>query len=214
MARHQIFHHSFDLLPEKAMYWPELKTLIISDLHLGKAAHFNQRGIGLPAQSIKANNFKRLESLMDIHRPEKLIFLGDLFHSAINPVWGEFQSFLERWPNCDFILVEGNHDILEHRHYLDSGLRVVPNYQYESLVFTHEPMEDVPKDLYNLAGHIHPGARMGAKGQPSLRLPCFYFSSDQAILPAFGSFTGLHPVRPDRNDSVFVIFEGVVKEVS
>ncbi|MGC4034209.1 MAG: hypothetical protein QM754_21225 [Tepidisphaeraceae bacterium] len=30
-------------LPDRALFWPRLKTLIVSDLHVGKAAVFRRR---------------------------------------------------------------------------------------------------------------------------------------------------------------------------
>ena len=46
------------LFSEKAICWVEEKTLIISDLHLGKIAHFRKEGIAIPSTAIK-NNFER-----------------------------------------------------------------------------------------------------------------------------------------------------------
>jgi uncharacterized protein len=47
-----------------------------------------------------------------------------------------------------------------------------------------------------------------------MTLPCFYFGQRQALLPAFGVFTGLAKIRPLKNDKVFVIVEGKIMDVS
>ena len=39
------------LLPERALYWPAQHTLIVADLHWGKAGHFRKNGIAIPAQA-------------------------------------------------------------------------------------------------------------------------------------------------------------------
>lgn len=36
-------------------------------------------------------------------------------------------------------------------------------------------------------------------------LPCFYFGTEYAIVPAFGSFTGSQVLTPKINDVIFVI---------
>ena len=66
---------------------------------------------------------------------------------------------------------------------------------------------------YNLAGHIHPGVRMIGGGRQIITLPCFYFGEKQGLLPAFGIFTGLKRITPEKNDKVFVIAENRIVEV-
>jgi metallophosphoesterase superfamily enzyme len=44
------------------------------------------------------------------------------------------------------------------------------------------------------------------------RLPCFWFSTDCAVLPAFGDFTGLAEITPVEGDRVFVIAGSEVVE--
>ena len=71
---------------------------------------------------------------------------------------------------------------------------------YKRQVFAHAP---APPDAgYVLAGHLHPGVVLGRE---RLRLPCFWFARDHAVLPAFGEFTGSAVVRPARSDGVYVI---------
>ena len=38
-----------------------------------------------------------------------------------------------------------------------------------------------------------------------LRLPCFHFGEQVAVLPAFGAFTGMHPIEPGDGDRVYAI---------
>jgi metallophosphoesterase superfamily enzyme len=42
-------------------------------------------------------------------------------------------------------------------------------------------------------------------GKQSLKFPCFYFSSNYAVLPAFSKFTGTAHIEPKPKDSVFAI---------
>ncbi len=57
---------------------------------------------------------------------------------------------------------------------------------------------------YTLAGHIHPGARLHGSGRERVRVPCFWFGAQCAVLPAFGEFTGLADIEPRIEDRVWV----------
>ena len=121
---------------------------------------------------------------------------------------------MDEYPEIQFELVEGNHDILPPQFYEYAQLKVHRKpLTVKPFLLSHYPLEDHDEDLYNLCGHIHPGISMhGFKGQ-HLRLPCFYFKKSQAILPAFGAFTGLAIVQVTQSDQVFVIAEEEVLKV-
>ena len=36
------------LLPERALWWPQQKALVLSDVHFGKSATFRENGIPVP----------------------------------------------------------------------------------------------------------------------------------------------------------------------
>ena len=61
-----------------------------------------------------------------------------------------------------------------------------------------------------LAGHHHPCVSLGGRSFDHLRLPCFWFGDDVGVLPAFGAFTGMHPVRARASDRVFPVADGAV----
>ena len=61
-----------------------------------------------------------------------------------------------------------------------------------------------PPTGYVLSGHLHPGVFLsGVDG--AARLPCFVLGTRRAILPAFGSFTGLAIVTPAPGDRMVAI---------
>jgi len=106
----------------------------------------------------------------------------------------------------------GNHDILD-RKILVQALDLIheQDCQLGPFLLTHDPQPG--SGLYNLCGHIHPAIRIKGVGLQSERLPCFYFSEDYGILPAFGSFTGAHTLTPSKKDSVYIIAENEVIQV-
>ena len=198
----QIANEELWLLPDRALYWPREKMLVVADAHLGKAGHFRKNGIALPADLV-LQDLARLQSLLDLYSPNQLVFLGDLFHSLPNQEWDWFGEWLATNPNIEAVLISGNHDTSVPHHSISTRLLVVPELEASPFMLTHEPLKTFPEGLYNLCGHIHPGVRLVGKGSQSLRLPCFWFGEKTGILPAFGNLTG--HVRQKGKAQVFAI---------
>lgn len=202
-----IFGEQFLLHPFRAMYWKRNKSLLISDLHLGKVAHFRKAGIPVPG-AVSDHNWDRLLSLLIDFQPERVIFLGDLFHSDLNTEWVDFCKMTEQFANVKFELVPGNHDILHTKHYTEARLYLQDFELFiEPFIFSHHPLHHIPENYYNFCGHLHPSVRLKGPGRQGLKLPCFYFTENQGILPAFGAFTGTAEMQPRNGDQVFVIAE-------
>jgi DNA ligase-associated metallophosphoesterase len=202
-----------ELLGERALWWPERRVLFIADAHLGKAGHFRKAGIPVP-QAVGEAGLRRLKALCEAFHPEELYFLGDLFHSDRNAEWEALCALLAEFPATRFTLVLGNHDILGEEDYGPSPLQVVAGGVVLGPFFLcHEPDAPCPEGLYRLSGHIHPAYRLQGRGRQSLLLPCFHFTAEGGTLPAFGEFTGKHPVTAKAPDRVFVVAEGRVFEV-
>jgi DNA ligase-associated metallophosphoesterase len=197
------------LFPQKAIFWPLKKVLFLADLHLGKINHFRRAGIPVPTRA----NDKNLEMIVDLvnhTRPERFICLGDLFHSHYNPEWEAFGELIKHFRGTSFELVMGNHDIMSDQQYLRKGIVVHEQLHMAPFLLTHHPLETTGTKAkqqpgYNLAGHLHPGVTMRGAGKQSVTLPCFYFGRHSGLLPAFGTFTGLARIKPQKEDKVYVI---------
>jgi uncharacterized protein len=201
------------LLPEKALYLKKYSTLVVADLHFGKVNHFRKAGIAVPARANDKNSSNLIEAIQAC-KPERVVFLGDLFHSHYNEEWETVGQVVKHFATCAFELVLGNHDILNLHQYERHSIKVIENkLLLGQWLLTHEPVPNVEESFYNLAGHIHPGIRLKGSGRQSLMLPCFYFGKNQGILPAFGSFTGLAPIVPKKGENVFVIAEEKVMKL-
>jgi len=199
------------LLPEAAIYIPSRKELLIADVHLGKAEHFRKNGIAIPGD-VSQQDIDALHSLIATYMPERVVFLGDLSHSKHNSSWDQFIKMITTLDQVVFHLVVGNHDILQDSYY--DKLEVCNEYTIGNIICTHEPISvPIADGSYNLCGHIHPAVRLRGKGRQYLRLPCYYFGSETGILPAFGSFTGIHTIKPTSDDKVYVIADGTVSKV-
>lgn len=73
-----------------------------------------------------------------------------------------------------------------------------------------EPLQPFDDSCYYISGHIHPGVVVRTGTRQSMCLPCYYFSSSYAVLPAFSAFTGTYPVSPKKGDAVFAIVKDSV----
>lgn len=211
--RVEISGEEFELLHQKGLYWPRERALLLADLHLGKINHFRKAGIPIPARA----NERNIEILMEmIHQvsPERILCLGDLFHSHYNPEWEVFGEVVRHYGHIRFELILGNHDIMSELQYNRKGIVLHQELTIRNFVLTHHPQEKIAPGYYNLAGHIHPGICLYGKGKQALTLPCFYIGKQQALLPAFGVFTGLARVRPMKEDKIFVIADNKILDVN
>ena len=203
---HRLSGNTFILSSDRCIFWEEQKTLILSDLHLGKTGHFRKSGIAVP-QAIFKEDMQRFVTLLQIYKPEQVIVIGDMFHSADN----KEHSFFLKWRN-DFTqlsleLVKGNHDILKETWYKEAGININNcELALGDFVFVHDFTDcTAPAGRYIFSGHIHPGISISGPGKQTLHFPCFYFGAAYAVLPAFSRFTGIHPIKPKRGESVYAL---------
>lgn len=203
---YKILEHTFWLSAQRAIYWEAQKSLILSDLHFGKTGHFRKAGIAVP-QAVFKEDLQRLVSLIQFFGPERIIAVGDLFHSQANLELDLFKRWRGDFSSLDFHLVKGNHDILKNEWYEAANLTVTEGVlQVGNIYFSHEDCSEA-EGAFTFCGHLHPGVVIHGFGKQTLRLPCFYFSPKQCILPAFSRFTGTANVQPKREDTVFAIAE-------
>ncbi len=203
---------SLQLHPDKTIYWEKEQTLFLADLHLGKGTHFSKNGIPIPA-SVSANNHENLVAAIERDAIKKVVFLGDLFHSDYNEDWEKFGANVLMFEDVEFILVKGNHDILNDEKYAFYGLEVVESLNLGPFYCTHFPQKEVPEGMINFCGHVHPAARMIGKARQVFKFPCYYITDKVCIFPAFGAFTGTSLIKPKEEDRVYVVAGEKVFEV-
>ena len=204
------------LLPERAVFWPARKTILLSDVHWGKSAHFRKNGIPMPGGT-QEDDALRLAKIIRDHGAERMIVAGDFFHSKHNK---EVEDF-GRWRTAhsslhiDFIL--GNHDILPLQAYKSWDLQVHEEQLLEPpFLIIHDAPEAAgidcdPNDRrFTIHGHIHPGVKLQGLGRQAFTLPAFCVSDTCIILPAFGKFTGCKLVNSKDYKGIYVIGDGKV----
>ena len=209
MKQIKIKQQHFVLHPSGAIYWKEKATLMLADAHLGKIAHFRKNGIAVPRKAEGAF-YKKITGVIDQFEIKRIIFLGDLFHSFLNNEWYLFSSWVKN-QHIKIILVEGNHDIIPAEKFEKIGITVVRELIEEHFYFSHFPYKK--KGYFIFCGHVHPGVKLKGGGLQKLKMPCFFHSKSQMILPAFGAFTGLHILIPKKEDNVYVTTGKEVMEI-
>ena len=211
---YKIFENTFLLSAHRTVFWEEEKTLILSDLHLGKSGHFRKSGIAIP-QNLYKEDLQRLLTEVQFYQPQKIIIVGDLFHSSMNKEHDLFLRWRKAISRTSIHLVKGNHDILKKEWYEEAEIELHnKNLTSGNFTFTHDIKEcETGPDHYCFSGHIHPGIHIAGIARQAVTLSCFYFTENYAVLPAFGKFTGNFIVKPKKGDAVFALVENSIMQI-
>ncbi|MEO0827005.1 MAG: ligase-associated DNA damage response endonuclease PdeM [Cyanobacteria bacterium J06642_9] len=205
----QIQTVNLNLLPQKAIYLPTHNSLLVSDVHLGKAETFQSFGIPI-ANPINQHTLDRLNALCHTWQPEHLFILGDLFHAKQGLVDEVIDSWLRFLNDVQLQahLLLGNHDrpMSDDLQQLSIDCCTSPIQLADDLVLSHEP--HAYGSSLNICGHVHPCVNLKTR-LDQLRLPCFFHEVgiNRLTLPAFGEFTGGYTVRLGREDVAYAIAE-------
>jgi DNA ligase-associated metallophosphoesterase len=196
---------TLQLLADRAVHWPERKTLIVADVHLGKDASFRAAGLAVPAGN-SAKDLARISLLLADTAAQRLVILGDLIHSRASHQMELTETFM-RWRaehgQLEVLLVRGNHDRRAGGLPVDWRVREVAEPHDDGpFVLSHEP-RDVPKPV--LCGHVHPTIGVRDYDGSYATLCCFVVDDRQLILPAFGSFTGGFKLRHEVGRRIYAV---------
>jgi uncharacterized protein len=206
---------TLQLLAGKAAWCAAERTLLVADAHLGKAVSYRRLGVPVP-EATTAANLEALDALLAAHDAQRIVFLGDLLHSRHAhdaAVLGAVARWRERRSELELVLVRGNHDDRAGDPPAAWDVQCVDEPfalpAAPGLALCHHP---APREgAYVLAGHTHPCTTVG-RGIDRLRLACFHFGARVGVLPAFGAFTGMHPIERAAGDRVFVVADNAVHE--
>lgn len=202
----QLGGESVYLYPDRALYWPRTRALLVADVHLGKAQQLRRAGIGIP-EGVTQTELVRLSTLVCASDATTLCVLGDFVHGAIdcNDPWvAALCSWQQKLPRLAIKLLVGNHD---------RSLSKLP-LRFESLgqsatmgpfQLVHAPDDLQPGAGFALCGHVHPIHRSAG-----MRVPCFWQTPKMMVLPAFSSLAGGCVVKRRPNESLHVCTDAAV----
>ena len=211
-------HEEVQLLPSGAMYLPLHQALLIADAHIGKASSFRQLGVPVPSGTTH-ETLSAITQDLKTTGAQHLIFLGDFLHSRhahAAATQTTVQAWREQHAELAITLVRGNHDDRAGDPPPSLRFEIVDEpYLLGAFALCHHPQKIAAH--YVLAGHWHPCITLQGKGRDRLRLPCFWMGDAAqhplGILPAYGSFTGMHPIELRDADDVYAIAGDVVRKV-
>ncbi len=196
-----------ELSPSGALYLREQRTLVLADMHLGKAQSLRASGVPVPSGTTDSDLLTLQEQIYN-YNTERVVSLGDMFESPR----GHSEELLVKLrqlrlmnPGIQFINIAGNHDRASSKFAEAVGVKFVEELYEPPFIFRHEPQEE-PK-AYLLCGHIHPAVVLRDVTAERLRFKAFYIGNRYAILPAFGSLTGGVEISPERGSKYIAIVE-------
>lgn len=168
-----------------ALWLPGTRTLVASDLHLGKAERHARRGGGFWPPYENIETLDRLEREIDALDPACVVALGDSFDddACVGGLDDETRARIGRMVAARrWTWITGNHDPAP------SGLggQGADAVTLGPLTLRHIAE---PGARGEISGHYHPKASLRVRGRRIAR-KCFMASADRIVLPAFGAFTG------------------------
>lgn len=181
----QFAGHRLLLDPSGALWWPDQRLLVVSDLHFEKSTFLARHGSFIAPYDTQ-DTLERLEALIAQYRPDALMLLGDSFHDRhawlrLDPSLRARIEALHTSLTCHWI--EGNHDAPMKDHPLGAFITA---REIEGILFTHEYAACAQPQII---GHYHPKVRFSLRGK-KVRGPCFVHTETLLIMPSFGSYTG------------------------
>lgn len=183
-----------------ALYLPDHKALIVSDLHFEKGSAFAARGIHLPPYDTRSTLFQ-IEQLMLRYAPQTVVALGDSFHDggAAARIASDDAAAIRRLTGLTrWVWITGNHDPEPPD---DLGGEIESEFDLDPFILRHIPSGSPA--VGEIAGHLHPAAIVHTRGR-RLRRRCFATDGVRLVMPAFGAFTGGLNVRTAAFRNVFV----------
>ena len=181
--------------PSGALWLETHAMLIVADLHLEKGSFYAAHGQMLPPYDT-AETLRRLSGEVAALAPGTVVFLGDSFHdregdARLTPA--DAAMLLAMGAGRTLVWVTGNHDPIRPRGLPGEAATALA---VGALRLVHEPVVGAASG--EVAGHLHPCARVRARGA-SVRRRCFVTDGERVVLPAFGALAGGLNVR----DSAF-----------
>lgn len=199
------------LSAHRALFVPRLSTIVVADLHWGKAATFRAKGVPLPP-GVTSSDLERLSHVLEETGANHVVIIGDLLHARAGRherTLAAIAAWRAQYPSLRMTLVRGNHDAHAgdppaslNIECIDGPLLIGP------FACQHHP--HAHPTHYVLAGHLHPHVHLRGRGRQTVRLPCFAFCAEGAVLPAFTSFTGGGAYTPVAGDRIYAIADGEI----
>lgn len=186
-----------------ALWIEDLRTVVVSDFHLGLEALMTTEGLYFPKFQLKEMK-QDLQEILSNYKPERLIINGDIKHEFSKATWKERQEVQNL---IDFLsqkvkainLVKGNHDnylIYVVQDY--DNLTLKEKFSFKDILFVHGHQEEIPHSKYVILGHEHPALALKDKAGAKEKIRCFLYgevnNKKLIVMPAFSKLAEGSPV--------------------
>lgn len=173
-----------------ALWWPDERLLVVSDLHLGKSERIARRGgASLPPYDTR-DTLNRLAADLALSHARNVVCLGDSFDdlAAAEALPAQERDWIIRLQaGRRWVWIEGNHDPGP----LEFGGSHLAELPLSPLTFRHIAVDHASGEI---SGHYHPKATVQARSRAITR-PAFLIDSNRVIMPAYGTYTGGLPTQ-------------------
>ena len=168
-----------------ALWLPAHRTLVVSDLHLGKAERNARRGGGFWPPYENEATLTALEAEIAALAPATLVALGDSFDDgrcAEALAEADRARIAALAAGRRLVWIAGNHDPAP------TGLpgEAMQTLALGALILRH--IAD-PGSRGEISGHYHPKVTIHARAR-RIRRKCFLADAARVVMPAFGAYTG------------------------
>jgi len=191
-------HDNIEII-DLALFIKDKKILVIADTQIGYEESLNKQGILIPRFQHK-DIIERLEKIIRITKPEKIIINGDIKHefgSISETEWRHILRVIDFLASkAELILIKGNHDKLLEPIAAKKNIELKEYYFTDNIYLCHGHKipkdKDFKKSKRVIIGHEHPA--VGLREQERVeKFKCFlkgkYKSKTLIVLPSFNLLT-------------------------
>jgi len=168
------------------LYIPMQNSVIIADLHLGYEGVLRMEGVAMPKYQEKVI-MARLDNIIKKYEPEKVIVNGDFKHNFgrnLEQEWQEVSNVLKfLCRKRDVVLIRGNHDNFLKTIASKFDVKMVDKYDMNGMTIAHGHKDVEGKRM--IIAHEHPSIKLRDKVGATISLPCYLFSDEIIVMPAF-----------------------------
>ena len=150
----------FEMLADRALFWPRHGALIVADLHLEKASWYAALGQPLPPYD-SHDTLDRLAALVAQTGARAIWCLGDSFHdrhAAARIVPAVAERLARQAASARLLWIAGNHDGLSGGAW---GGEVADELAVDGIVFRHQSLAHETRP--EISGHFHPKLRINVR---------------------------------------------------
>ncbi len=187
------------MILDLALFLDKEKIIIISDTQIGYEESLNKKGFLIPRFQNK-DILKRLEKIIKVTKPKKIIINGDIKHefSTISETeWRHTIRLIDFLTSkAELILIKGNHDTKLAPIARKKGIQLIDYILFEDTYICHghkiPKNKEFDKSKRVIIGHEHPAIGLRDNGRVE-KYKCFlkgrYKNKTLIVMPSFNMIT-------------------------